>query len=76
MAFLLSIDVKCFICHNFSHGLVFNAFLSLQHNPVIKCKDAHRSETGLMLFWDNEKDEVLGSLVLHQIASALGSLFI
>lgn len=26
---------------------IFNIFLSLQHNPVIKYKDAHRSETRL-----------------------------
>lgn len=43
--------------NDFSHGLIFNTFFSLQWNPLIKYKGAHRGETRLMLFWYNGRTE-------------------
>lgn len=48
---LLSIDVKSYgIVSDFSHGLLFYNFLSLQCKPVARYKDAHSDEIVLTLF--------------------------
>lgn len=57
---LLSIDVKSYgIASDFSHGLLFNNFLSLQCKPVARYKDAHRGEIVLTLFRYNGRTQFL-----------------
>lgn len=61
---------------DFSQGLIFNIFLGLQCNPVIKYKGVHRGKTRLTLFQYNGKGRGLGSMVLHQITVHSWSLVI